>query len=257
MTRTPSHIGSSSAKCLRMSTAATRSPGPSSSIETRTGSVISQTATECVVRTNERGTTCLNGTAVARFGCITADFAGAEVYRDGVKVLLTAYELKVLRYFIDNPGRVISRHEFLEKVWGYNAFPTTRTVDNQILKLRKKLERNARTPSHFVTVHGIGYKFVREEFKSGTLARLESLQASMRRNAGWEDECDGADLRNIMLGHLSALYGFLTRHYPTGSMPPQRAQAFHNSFNRANGAERRQSAEERPHLVNPSRSQSL
>jgi DNA-binding winged helix-turn-helix (wHTH) protein len=252
MTRLPSQIGSSSFKCLKISAATARPPRSPSSIEKRRGSVISQTAAKCVVRTNERGTTCLNGTAVARFGCVTVDFTGAEVYRDGVKVLLTAHEVKVLRYFVDNPGRAISRHEFLEKVWGYNAFPTTRTVDNQILKLRQKLERNARSPSHFVTVHGIGYKFVHEEFASGALARLESLQASIQRNTGWEGECDGADLRNIMLGYLSVLYEFLARHCPQGSMPPK---ALHNWSNRANGAERGDSAEERPHLVNPTRSQ--
>jgi DNA-binding winged helix-turn-helix (wHTH) protein len=247
MTRTPSQIGSSSFKCSEISAAA-RPPRPLSSIVNGTRLLIPRTATKCLVSTDERGAT------VARFGCIIVDFTGAEVYRDGVKVLLTAYELKVLRYFIDNPGRVISRHEFLEKVWGYNAFPTTRTVDNQILKLRQKLERNARTPSHFVTVHGIGYKFVREEFKSGTLARLERLQASLQRNAGRQRECNRDDLLNIMLGYLPVLYEFLARKYPQGSMRPREAGAFLHACSRANGDERSHCSE-RPHLVNPTRSQ--
>jgi hypothetical protein len=123
-----------------------------------------------------------------------------------------------------NPGRVISRNELLNKVWGYNAFPTTRTVDNLILKLRQKLELDTKSPSHFVTVHGIGYKFLREEFESGALARFQSLQLSIRRNPGREGECDGADLRNMILGYLSVVYELLTRNSPQRSMPPEGAK---------------------------------
>jgi DNA-binding winged helix-turn-helix (wHTH) protein len=201
-----------------------------------------------VVRTDERGAT------IARFGCIIVDFSGAEVYRDGVKVPLTAHEVKVLRYFIDNPGRVISRDEFLEKVWGYNAYPTTRTVDNQILKLRQKLERNAKSPTHFLTVHGVGYKFVHGEFESGAPARLERLQASLQRNAGRQSACNRDDLLNIMFGYLPILYEFLPRKYPQDSMRPREARAFLHGFSRANGDERSHCAE-RPHLVNPTGSQ--
>jgi len=72
---------------------------------------------------------------------------------------LTAHEFKLLRYFVENASRVISRGELLNDVWGYDNYPTTRTVDNQILKLRQKLEVDPAQPRHFRTVHGAGYKF--------------------------------------------------------------------------------------------------
>src|SRR6266705_523946 len=65
-----------------------------------------------------------------------------------------------LRYFVRNPERVISRDELLNEVWGYNCYPSTRTVDNHLVKLRQKLEKDPLHPSHFKTVHGAGYKFV-------------------------------------------------------------------------------------------------
>ena len=74
--------------------------------------------------------------------------------------MLTAHEFKLFRYFIDNPERVLTRDELLKEVWGYNAYPSTRTVDNQILKLRQKFEDNPAKPCHFCTVHGVGYRFV-------------------------------------------------------------------------------------------------
>jgi DNA-binding winged helix-turn-helix (wHTH) protein len=147
---------------------------------------------------------------IASFGCILVDFCGAEVYRAGAKVSLTAYEFKVLRYFVNNPGRVLCRHELLDKVWGYNAYPTTRAVDNLILKLRQKLESDPRHPAHFVTVHGIGYKFVSEEFEGGALSRLLT-QASMRRDMSVKGEYDSADLQTTMLEYLSVVYAFLAR----------------------------------------------
>ena len=72
---------------------------------------------------------------------------------------LTTHEALVLGYLIANRGRNVSREELLEKVWGYNAATTTRTVDNQILKLRKKVEPNPKDPRHILTVHGTGYRF--------------------------------------------------------------------------------------------------
>jgi len=72
---------------------------------------------------------------------------------------LTTHEALVLGYLIAHRGRNVSREELLEKVWGYNAATTTRTVDNQILKLRKKVEPNPRDPRHILTVHGTGYRF--------------------------------------------------------------------------------------------------
>jgi Transcriptional regulatory protein, C terminal len=94
------------------------------------------------------------------FGDIIVDFAAMEVSRSGKPVKVTALEFKALKYLIQNPRRPISREEFLNEVWGYNNYPTTRTVDNQLSKLRKKLEREPSRPVHLQTVHGTGYKFL-------------------------------------------------------------------------------------------------
>jgi len=94
------------------------------------------------------------------FGSVAADFSAMEFSRDGVPVLLTANEIKLLKYFIDHAERVITREELLNDVWGYTSYPTTRTVDNQVMKLRQKLEIDPAKPIHFRTLHGIGYKFV-------------------------------------------------------------------------------------------------
>lgn len=94
------------------------------------------------------------------FGDVQVDFACMRATRSGKPVMLTAHEFKLLRFFLDNPERVLSRDELLNEVWGYNAYPSTRTVDNQILKLRQKLEGNPANPVHFCTVHGAGYRFV-------------------------------------------------------------------------------------------------
>ena len=83
-----------------------------------------------------------------------------EVVRAGQPVTLTAQEFRVLKYFAENPGRVIGREELLNEVWGYHNYPSTRTVDNHILRLRQKLETDPATPRHFLTLHGAGYKFV-------------------------------------------------------------------------------------------------
>jgi DNA-binding response OmpR family regulator len=99
---------------------------------------------------------------VTQFGEISIDAAKMEVRRDGTVVVLTAHEFKLLRYFVENAGRVLTRSALLNDVWGYDSYPNTRTVDNQVLKLRQKLERDPAQPRHFLTVHGAGYKFVRE-----------------------------------------------------------------------------------------------
>jgi DNA-binding response OmpR family regulator len=148
MTCIPSQIRSRSFKPSGTSAAVARSQRLLSAVEKAQGVLTSQATTRGAVR-NEHNTTRPDESAVARFGCIIVDFSGAKAYRDGVKVPLTAYEFKMLRYFIDNPGRVISRHELLDKVWVYNAYPTTRTVDNQIYKLRQKLERDPKSPVSF------------------------------------------------------------------------------------------------------------
>jgi DNA-binding response OmpR family regulator len=75
---------------------------------------------------------------------------------------LTAKEFELLKYFAEREGQVITRAQLLDDVWGYEATPTTRTVDNYILSLRKKVEANPSKPVHLVTVHTSGYKFVGE-----------------------------------------------------------------------------------------------
>ena len=98
---------------------------------------------------------------VASFDGISVDFRKMEVKRDGKPVVLTAQEFKTFQFLVQNADRVISRDELLNEVWGYQNYPSTRTVDNHILKLRQKLEKDPSSPVHFRTVHGMGYKFVR------------------------------------------------------------------------------------------------
>ncbi|HEX7150778.1 MAG TPA: response regulator transcription factor [Thermoanaerobaculia bacterium] len=94
------------------------------------------------------------------FGNVEADFRRAEVRRDGVALELSVLELKLLRYLVEHRGSVLTRDELLEKVWGYDAMPVTRTVDVHIASLRQKLEPNPARPEFIITVHGMGYKFV-------------------------------------------------------------------------------------------------
>jgi DNA-binding response OmpR family regulator len=98
--------------------------------------------------------------AVYRFGECEIDFQRMTARRDVTDVVLTAHEFKLLKFFTDNIERVLSRNVLLNEVWGYNFYPTTRTVDNQILKLRQKLEQDPTNPKHFLTIYGAGYKFV-------------------------------------------------------------------------------------------------
>ena len=93
------------------------------------------------------------------FGDVTVNFSAMEVNRKGAPVVLTTLEFKFLKYLIQNERRVLSRDELLNEVWGYQRYPCTRTVDNHILRLRHKLERDPSRPVHFRTVHGSGYKF--------------------------------------------------------------------------------------------------
>jgi len=99
-------------------------------------------------------------TEVSGFDDVRVDFSKMELTRGGESVPLTPQEFKILKFMFQNPERVISREELLNTVWGYQNYPTTRTVDNHILKLRQKLEKDPRNPVHFRTVHSAGYKFV-------------------------------------------------------------------------------------------------
>jgi len=94
------------------------------------------------------------------FGGVRGCLSTMEIHRNGRPVALTSKEFKLLAYLIKNPRRVISRDELLNEVWGYENYPCTRTVDNHILRLRKKLESEPSHPKHFHTVHCAGYRFL-------------------------------------------------------------------------------------------------
>jgi DNA-binding response OmpR family regulator len=98
--------------------------------------------------------------AVYVFADVVVDFFKREITRSGEKITVTAKEFKTLEFLTKNAERTISRDELLDKVWGYLDYPCTRTVDNHMLKLRQKLESDPSHPSHFLTVHRVGYKFV-------------------------------------------------------------------------------------------------
>jgi DNA-binding response OmpR family regulator len=95
-----------------------------------------------------------------QFGEIIINFKRFEVSRRGMSVELSPREFKILKYFIEHRGEVISRDQLLDAVWGYGSFPLTRTVDMHIAKLRHKIEEIPSDPHYIITVHRIGYKFV-------------------------------------------------------------------------------------------------
>jgi len=97
---------------------------------------------------------------VLAFNDVQVDFTSMEAIRAGKALQLTAQEFKLLRFFAKTPGRVVSREELLNEVWGYENYPTTRTVDNHVLRLRQKLEPDPSHPRFFLTMHGAGYKFI-------------------------------------------------------------------------------------------------
>lgn len=101
-----------------------------------------------------------NTTDAFEFGGVKGCFSTMEVHRNGRPVILTRKEFEMLVYLIKNPRRVISREELLNEVWRYENYLRTRTVDNHILKLRKKLETDPAHPKNFHTVHSSGYKFL-------------------------------------------------------------------------------------------------
>ena len=94
-----------------------------------------------------------------QFGGIRVDFRRAEVMKDGAPLELSAREFQLLKYFIEHRGATLTRDELLNEVWGYNAMPSTRTVDVHVAWLRQKIEPNPRHPQFVLTVHGMGYKF--------------------------------------------------------------------------------------------------
>lgn len=102
----------------------------------------------------ERGGLC-------RFGEVTVDFAGYSLERKGERHGLSRKELDLLRYFLEHDGQVLERERILDDVWGRDRFPTARTIDMHVMKLRRKIEAVAEEPRHLLAVRGVGYKFVR------------------------------------------------------------------------------------------------
>jgi DNA-binding response OmpR family regulator len=117
---------------------------------------------EFIARVNavlRRGARSSEPLARYRFGDVELDFLNYQATRAGEPLSLTPREFKILRLFVENRGRVISRNELLDKIWGYTIFPTTRTVDNHIVRIRKQIEPNPSSPQYIVSVRGVGYKF--------------------------------------------------------------------------------------------------
>jgi DNA-binding winged helix-turn-helix (wHTH) protein len=104
----------------------------------------------------------LRADALVRIGRVSLNFSRMEAHCSGMPVAFTALQFKVLHYFVRNPRRAISREELLSQVWGYNNYPTTRTVDNTLFQLRRRLEPDPAKPVYFHTVHRIGYRFTPE-----------------------------------------------------------------------------------------------
>jgi len=94
------------------------------------------------------------------FGAVRVDFLRGECRKAGREVKLTPKELAMLRMLAERPGEVVTREEFLDRVWGYGSYPVTRTVDNHILRLRQKLEDDPAAPRHLVTANKAGYRLV-------------------------------------------------------------------------------------------------
>jgi DNA-binding response OmpR family regulator len=97
---------------------------------------------------------------VLRFSDTEVDIERRVVKRAGLEVKLTPSEYNLLVYCLQNPNRPLTRDMILNAVWGYDSFPNTRTVDAHVVKLRQKLEPDANIPRHFLTVHGVGYRFL-------------------------------------------------------------------------------------------------
>jgi two-component system alkaline phosphatase synthesis response regulator PhoP len=111
------------------------------------------------VRLRRRGTAAEFGSKLT-FGPVEVDFDRQEANRQGRRVDLTGKEFEVLRLLARHRGEIVTRDRLLNEVWGYESYPTTRTVDNHILRLRQKLEDNPSDPRHILSVYGEGYKFV-------------------------------------------------------------------------------------------------
>jgi len=95
------------------------------------------------------------------FDHIYINFKKHDAVKNKTQLTLSAMELKIIKFFVEHEGEVVSREILLNNVWGFESFPTTRTVDNFILSIRKQIEDNPSEPKHLITVHKAGYKFVK------------------------------------------------------------------------------------------------
>jgi two-component system alkaline phosphatase synthesis response regulator PhoP len=94
------------------------------------------------------------------FGDVEVNFKSCQVSKRGKAVDFSSKEFDLLKFFLHHPGETLSRDRLLEEVWGYDHFPTTRTVDAHVVRLRQKVEPRPEEPRFILTVHGTGYKFV-------------------------------------------------------------------------------------------------
>lgn len=111
---------------------------------------------------------------IARFGEISLNFRKMELCRADRPVVLTLQEFKVLKFFIARPEVVVSRQKLISAVWPKRKRSSERTVDNHIARLRQKIEKDPARPTHLLTVHGVGYKFVPEDGRAAFAEGLES-----------------------------------------------------------------------------------
>jgi len=95
-----------------------------------------------------------------KFGDVKVDFAKLKAFKKGKPIDLTSTEFSLLQLLIEHRNEVVTREQILNKVWGYETYPDSRTVDSHILNLRQKLESDPHRPEHIITVHGLGYRFV-------------------------------------------------------------------------------------------------
>jgi DNA-binding response OmpR family regulator len=104
-----------------------------------------------------------NGHALSEFsfGNIRVNFIRHELLNNEKRIPATAQELKLLKYFLLHEGEVLSRDQLLRDVWGFENNPTTRSIDNYVLRLRKKIEIDNTSPQYIQTVHSVGYQFKR------------------------------------------------------------------------------------------------
>lgn len=115
---------------------------------------------KAVLRRTKNGSGSSHSSDIIKIGKLTVDFSAYTAHQENAPVKMSHKEFEILHYFWNYRNKTVSRDDLLDKVWGYEEQPTTRTVDNFILKLRQKIEQNPNDPKIILTVHGIGYKMI-------------------------------------------------------------------------------------------------